>query len=230
MSKVTYSIEDNVAVIAMDDGKANAFDFEMFAELNQAMDQAQADDAKLVVFRGRQGLFCGGLNLKIMPGLSQEQLLELVTQFGQTMCRVFLLDIPTVAAIEGHTIAGGMQLALACDRRFVMDADIRLQMNEMLTGMILPSWMCNICNKVVPTEYVHELWLHAHAYSPAEALEKKIISAVVPQGQDILQAVKAACQDMMMIDKGAYAYSKKLTLASGLEEDLAKLPAELARK
>ena len=84
------------------------------------MDQAQADDAKLVVFRGRQGLFCGGLNLKIMPGLSQEQLLELVTQFGQTMCRVFLLDIPTVAAIEGHTIAGGMQLALACDRRFVM--------------------------------------------------------------------------------------------------------------
>ncbi len=230
MIKVTYSIEDSVAVIAMDDGKANAFDFEMFAELNEAIDQAQADDAKLVVFKGRQGLFCGGLNLKIMPGLSMEQLLELVTQFGQTMCRVFLLDIPTVAAIEGHAIAGGMQLALACDRRFVMDVDIRLQMNEMLTGMILPSWMCNICKKVVPAEYVHELWLHAHVYSPAEALEKKIINAVVPQGQSILEAIKFACQDMMSVDKGAYGYSKKLTLATGLEEDLAKLPAELARK
>lgn len=230
MSKVTYTFEDNIAVVAMDDGKANAFDFEMFAELNQALDQAQADDAKLVVFRGRQGLFCGGLNLKIMPGLSQEQLLDLVAQFGQTMCRVFLLDIPTVAAIEGHAIAGGMQLALACDRRFVVDGDIRLQMNEMLTGMILPSWMCNICTKVVPTEYVHELWLHAHPYSPAEALEKKIITSVVPQGQDILDAVKFACQDLMMVDKGAYAYSKKLTLGPGLEEDLAKLPAELARK
>ncbi|ADK84404.1 Enoyl-CoA hydratase/isomerase [Desulfarculus baarsii DSM 2075] len=230
MSKVTFSMEDQVAVVSMDDGKANAFDFEMFAELNQAMDQAEAAKAKLVVFQGREGLFCGGLNLKLLPTLPPEKILEMVNQFGQTMCRVFLLPIPTVAAIAGHSIAGGMQLAFACDRRVVKDGPIRLQMNEMLTGMVLPSWMLRICKSVIPTQWQAEVLLHARTYSPAEALAKNIIHAVAPADQDIVAAAKQACQDLLALEPGAYSYTKRLMHGPGLAEDLAKLPAEMARK
>jgi enoyl-CoA hydratase len=230
MSKLTYTIEDRSAVILMDDGKANAFDFEMLAKINQALDQAENDQAGLVIFAGREGLFCGGLNLKLLPTLTSAELQDLVTQFGRTMCRIFLFPAPTVAAITGHAIAGGLQLAFACDRRYAQDGPYRIQMNEMMTGMILPGWMLHISTRVVPVEWQSEVLLHAMIYSPAQALEKKLLNGVVPAGKDMVSAVKESCRDLMMIDRSAYAYTKRLMHGPGLEEALARLPMELARK
>jgi enoyl-CoA hydratase len=230
MNKLTYTIEDRIAVIRMDDGKANAFDFEMFAEINQALDQAEAHQAGLVIFAGREGLFCGGLNLKLLPTLAPHQILDLVTQFGRTMSRIFLFPAPTAAAIAGHAIAGGLQLAFACDRRYAQEGPYRIQMNEMMTGMVLPSWMLHISTSVIPVEWRSELLLHARTYSPTEAMEKKLLNGVVPGGKDMVSAVKESCRDLMMIDRSAYAYTKRLMHGPGLEEALAKLPMELARK
>lgn len=230
MSKLTYTIEDKVAVIRMDDGKANAFDFEMFAEIDNALDQAEAHQAGLVVFAGRDGLFCGGLDLKLLPTLAPARILDLVTQFGKTMGRIFLFPAPTVAAIAGHAIAGGLQLAFACDRRYAQEGPYRIQMNETVTGMILPSWMIHISTKAIPVEWRGEVLLHARAYSPSEALGKRLLNGIVPVGKDMVSAVKESCRDLMTIDRSAYAYTKKLMHGPGLDEALAKLPMELARK
>jgi enoyl-CoA hydratase len=230
MGKLTYTIEDRVAVIHMDDGKANAFDFEMFAEINAALDQAEGHQAGLVIFEGRQGLFCGGLNLKLLPTLDPPRILDLVTQFGRTMSRIFLFPAPTVAAIAGHAIAGGLQLAFACDRRYAQEGPYRIQMNEMMTGMVLPSWMLHISTRVIPVECQDEVLLHAATYSPAKAMEKKLLNGVFPSGKDMVSAVKESCRDLMMIDRSAYAYTKRLMHGPGLEEALARLPMELVRK
>jgi len=230
MSKLTYSVEEGVAVIRMDDGKANAFNFEMFAEINQALDQAEAHQAGMVIFEGRQGLFCGGLDLKLLPNLAPDQLLNLVTQFGRTMSRIFLFPVPTVAAIAGHAIAGGLQLAFSCDRRYAQEGPYRIQMNEMITGMILPSWMLHISKKVIPVQWQSEILLHARTYSPAEAMERRLLNDVIPAGKDMVSAVKESCRELLMIDRSAYAYTKRLMHGPGLDEALARLPMEVVRK
>jgi enoyl-CoA hydratase/carnithine racemase len=100
----------------------------------------------------------------------------------------------------------------------------------MLTGMVLPSWMLHISKRVIPVQWRSELLLHARTYSPTEAMEKKLLNGVFPGGKDVVSAVKESCRDLMMIDRSAYAYTKRLMYGPGLEEALAKLPMELARK
>jgi len=63
MEKLTYNFKDGVAIIAMDDGKANALGSQTWAELNDALDRAEKDDA-IVILTGREGMMSGGFDLK----------------------------------------------------------------------------------------------------------------------------------------------------------------------
>ena len=64
---VTYSLADDIATLTMDDGKANAMAPAMSAALNAGLDRASGE-AKAVVIRGREGVMCGGFDLKIIRG------------------------------------------------------------------------------------------------------------------------------------------------------------------
>jgi len=125
MEKIFYSIENEVAQIIMDDGKANAMNWEFFKEMGKGMDKAEDDRAKVLVITGRPGFFSGGLDLKLLPTLSHSELIKFSTTFARTMLRVFSFPIPTIAAATGHAIAGGAMLTFACDRRFSLDGPYR---------------------------------------------------------------------------------------------------------
>jgi len=89
MEKVTYGIEDGIAQITMDDGKANAMNWGFFEEMGKSMDQAESDGAKALVIKGRPGFFSGGLDLKLLPTLSASELGDFLITFARTMLRVF---------------------------------------------------------------------------------------------------------------------------------------------
>jgi len=209
MEKVTYGIEDGIAQITMDDGKANAMNWEFFEEMGNSMDQAENDGAKALVITGRPGFFSGGLDLKLLPTLSTSEMANFATRFARTMLRVFSFPVPTIAASTGHAIAGGAMLTFACDRRFALDGPYRIQMNETLIGIALPSWMFLIARSAIPSRWRNEALLHARSYNPNEALEHGIMDAVA-QDADILAAhVKAATAELLTLNLSAYATSKK---------------------
>lgn len=227
MEKVTYSIEDGIAQITMDDGKANAMNWGFFKEMGKSMDQAESDGAKALVITGRPGFFSGGLDLKLLPTLSASELGDFLITFARTMLRVFSFPVPTIAAITGHAIAGGAMLTFSCDRRFALDGPYRIQMNETLIGLPLLSWMFLIAKSAIPSRWRNEALLHARAYSPNEALERGILDAVA-QGADSLAAqVKAATTEMLSLNLPAYAASKKNLRQEEIEHVLDLLKKEL---
>jgi len=114
---IRYEKTDSVARIGLDDGKANAMSVPWFDALGAALDRAEADGAGAIVIAGRAGFFSGGLDLKLLPTLSKDELRHLSESFARVMLRVHGLGIPTVAAVTGHAIAGGAVLAMACDAR-----------------------------------------------------------------------------------------------------------------
>ncbi len=227
MSVITSTVSDGLASIVLDDGKANAMDPDFFRGLNAALDQALAERAQLVIISGREGIFSGGLNVKLLPTLTPEGMIDLVTEFGQTMTRVFTFPLPVVAALTGHAIAGGCQLAFCCDRRYWVEGPWRMQMNEMLTGMAFPSWMINIFQRTVPIPYQMEMLLHAHTYSPAEAFQKGLIHGLAPAGEDPAALARQSCADLMILNQRAYAASKKMMRARAAEEALGRLRPEI---
>lgn len=228
MEKVTYSIEDGIAQITMDDGKANAMNWEFFEEMGKGMDQAENDGAKVLVITGRPGFFSGGLDLKLLPTLSASEMGDFATRFARTMLRVFSFPAPTIAASTGHAIAGGAMLTFACDRRFALDGPYRIQMNETLIGIALPSWMFLIASSAIPSRWRNEALLHARAYNPNEALERGILDAVAQDAESLAAQVKAATAELSTLNLPAYAASKKNLRQAEIEHVLDLLKKELS--
>src|SRR4051794_23212259 len=114
--KVTTTIENGVAVIALDDGKMNAISHEVVDGINAGLDRALAD-AGAVVLRGNDRALSAGFDLKVMQGGDAHAMAELVGAGGEMGLRLFRHPQPTVIAVTGHALAMGALVVLACDTR-----------------------------------------------------------------------------------------------------------------
>jgi enoyl-CoA hydratase/carnithine racemase len=228
MEKVTYSLKDGIAQITMDDGKANSMNWIFFEEMGKSMDRAESDGAKVLVITGRPGFFSGGLDLKLLPTLSASEMGDFATTFARTMLRVFSFPVPTIAASTGHAVAGGAMLTYACDRRFAIDGPYRIQMNETLIGIALPSWMFLIARSAIPSRWRNEALLHARAYNPNEALERGILDGVAKDADTLAAQVKAATAELLSLNLPAYAASKKNLRQAEIEHVLDLLKRDLS--
>ena len=227
MTKINYEIDNGIAVIRMDDGKANAMDSVFFEEFGESLDHVETDNAKVLIFAGRPGFFSGGLDLKLLSTLQPKDLSILFETFALTLLRVFSLSIPTIAACTGHAIAGGAMLSFACDRRFIIDGNYKIQINEVLIGVPLPSFMLLIGSSAIPQQWQNEVLLHGKAYNPGEIVARNIFDAVVEEVDDVVAYAKSEAEKLLALKLPAYATTKKRMRSSRVEEVKLLLKEEL---
>jgi enoyl-CoA hydratase len=230
MKKISYTIENNRAVITMDDGKANAMDFHYFEELNNALAEIESSGSKAVIIKGRQGFFSGGLDLKLLSQLPPKDIDTLSETFARAMLRIFLYPIPTIAVCTGHAIAGGAMLAFACDRRYVVNGNYRIQVNEHAIGIPLPSWMLLIGKAAIPAGVQTVALLHAKAYTPREAYDAGIFHGLIENGADIDASLNNEVNALMSVHMTAYSITKNRLREKAVKEVLAILKDELPSK
>jgi enoyl-CoA hydratase len=223
MKKISYAIKDNRAEIIMDDGKANAMNFDYFEEMNKALAEIESAGAKALVIKGRQDFFSGGLDVKLLATLAPHDIARLAETFARTMLRVFLYPIPTIAVCTGHAIAGGAMLTFACDRRYVMNGNYRIQMNELAIGIPLPTWMLLIGQSAIPVEFQAEALLHAKTYTPKEAYDAHIFHGLFDSGADIDASLNTEVHAVMSLHMNAYAATKRRLREKAAQEVLALL-------
>jgi enoyl-CoA hydratase len=204
---ITYHLEGKVAQITLDDGKVNAMTLAFFESLGAVLDRAERERPGALVITGRSGTFSAGLNLKVLPTLTPEALSTTLVAFGRTFLRVFTFPIPTVAAVSGHAIAGGAMLAFACDLRWMAEGPFRLHLNEVAIGLALPSWAIAVAQAAIPPRWHTEAILHARAYSPEEALERRIVDGVA-SAERLLVEARAAAAPLTALDQKAYGAAK----------------------
>jgi enoyl-CoA hydratase len=230
MEKISLRYEDDVAIIKLDDGKANTMTPTFFSEINEALDQIETSGKKLLIIEGRKGFYSGGLDLKLMGTISPSELIKLIETFAKSLLRVFLFPIPTMAACTGHAVAGGAMLAFACDRRFAVNGPYRFQVNETQIGIPLPYWMLLLGSSAIPSRWQVETLLHARVYSLSEAFDKGIFDSMVNEDTDIVSHIKEAAKNVVNLNMSAYALSKKRMRESKVNHVLALLKDELHTK
>jgi E-phenylitaconyl-CoA hydratase len=183
---ILFEVNDRVAKITINRPEAlNALDPETLAGLNDAFQKANVDpDVRAVIVTGAgQTAFCTGSDLKkTMP--PKESFAELT--FGRLQ-RYYPfagvdIDKPTICAVNGYALAGGMELALACDIR-IASANAQFGQSEVRVGSIPAAGGTQRLPRAVGPSDAMLMMLTGDRIDANEALRIGLVSRVVPQDQ-----------------------------------------------
>ena len=220
------TIEDGVAVVRIDDGKANAVSTALIGELHDALDRALAD-AGSVCLVGRPGRFSAGFDLSVMTA-GPDAARELVTAGAELLMRIYGHPQPTVAAVTGHALAAGVLLAAVCDTRIgAADVPAKLGLNEVAIGMHVPAFALAIAHERVLKKHLVAATVQATVYDMASAVDAGWLDALAP-GAELEATAVAEARRLGGLGRRGYAKTKTLARSALIASVLAELENDLA--
>jgi enoyl-CoA hydratase/carnithine racemase len=158
-------------------GKRNALDHAILDGIAHAVRDA---DARCIVLTGEHGMFSSGYDIGDIPeDVFAEKAEELVAHpFTSAIDALDATDLPTIAALPGHTIGGGLELALACDLRIAADG-IKLGMPPAKLGLVYSHTGLRRFMDIVGVARTRELFLLGRNIEARRALEWGLVNEVV---------------------------------------------------
>ncbi len=183
---------DNVAVVKLDRPPANALDLRFTQDLEVALSEIEAAGAPSLVITGSGDFFSAGLDLKLVPGYTQEEQREMILALGRLVGRLYATPRPTVAAVNGHAVAAGMLLALACDYRIGPQGDSRFGLTGARVGIPYPVAAQTVIESELDPATRRVLVLSATQLGPEEAVHRGIVDELCPPDRVLDRAVEAA--------------------------------------
>jgi enoyl-CoA hydratase len=216
--------EDGIVTLTLDDGKLNAFDNEVFRELDAEI--GAASGARAVLLAGREGVFTAGLNTKVLRELDATGLSELLTTFGRTMMSVWLTPLPVVAACTGHAIAAGTMLAMACDHAVAARGEFRWGLTETQIGFPLPRYAITLARANVRRDRFDDLLLPGATVGPEDAVSVGFADELADPG-DVLTRARERASELADLPRGAYAATKRRLRGAAAQNVLEELDEDV---
>jgi enoyl-CoA hydratase len=227
MAHVTYEPRENVAVLRMDDGKANALSYEMMDALDEALTRAERE-ARAVVLTGRPGKFCAGFDLKLMMA-GPDQARALVSRGAELLLRLYALPVPLVIASTGHALAGGALVVLTGDIRISARGPFRIGLNEVQIGMPVPVLAMELARDRLDPRHLIASTLFATVVDPEAAVGAGWFDELADDTTLIDTAVARAAK-LAELPRDAYGKTKQSLreqtidyVRSTLEKDMQRL-------
>ena len=213
--------------------KLNAFNAAMFAEVTAvAQGPARDPDVRVVVFTGTGRAFSSGADLSNMGGPRPDPSLNRTEAFKAGLMaaqkafdEVELLPKPTIAAINGHVVGAGLQLALACDFRIAVRG-IRLGLSDVKIGIIPGLGGTLRLPRLIGMARAKEIILLGDLIGPERALEIGLITSLVDPGE-LEDAVGKLAETLLSRAPLALAEAKQLLDREASLEAVAEAQARL---
>ena len=138
MSKIRVEIMDGIAVIELNDPPANTYSYEMMQEIDAAVLEARMDsDVHVIVFRGAgDKFFCAGANIGMLKEADPDFKYYFCLHANETLTRLEQTPKLVIAALNGHTVGGGLEVALAADIRIAKKDGGKIGLPEVALGVL----------------------------------------------------------------------------------------------
>jgi enoyl-CoA hydratase len=203
---LTYTLEDKIAIVQMDDGKANALSDSMIAALVAALARAE-QEASALVLAGRPERFCAGFDLRVMMS-GPEAATTLLRAGSELLMKLYGAAIPLVIACTGHALAGGALVVLTGDYRIGAAGAFRIGLNEVTIGLPVPVLAMELARDRLSKRALVQATLLAQIYDSEGALAAGYLDAVVPPDEVIARA-KAEAVRLAALPRGAFRATKR---------------------
>jgi Delta3-Delta2-enoyl-CoA isomerase len=135
MEFVALQKKNGIATLTLSRGKVNALNGTLVDQLRALLKRLEADPAvSAIILTGSGKFFSFGFDIPEFLAFSKGQFAEYLANFTDLYTYLFLYPKPVVAALNGHTMAGGCMLALACDHRVMITSNAKISLNEIGFG------------------------------------------------------------------------------------------------
>jgi enoyl-CoA hydratase/carnithine racemase len=224
MSLVKFTTDGNVGIIRLDRPPVNALGRELVADIADAVGEAGHPSLRAIVITGGAHFSVGADIKEFGAVFNREDEDELAADLGLVASRFEQLDKPTIAAVTGSALGGGLELAMAADFRYLAE-DARVGQPEIKLGLIPGAGGTQRLTRIVGWQRAKELVLSGRMVDAAEALAIGLADKVLPAGEVVESATADAGSWAEGPTRAVGAAKRALLAGFGLE---AGLDAELA--
>jgi len=232
---VKYRVEDGIAVFELDDPPANTYSYEMMQQLDAAILKARMDESvHVLVIRGAgEKFFCAGASISMLTKADPAYKYYFCLYANETLCRLEQTPKLVIAALNGHTVGGGLEVALACDIRIAKKEGGKIGLPEVNLGVLPGTGGTQRFARVVGRAKALELMARGQTFSFEEALEMGLVNHIYDSEnfwRDVVAYAKQFCPPHKAA--GAVGRIKRAVLtgseiplneALGLERELQQL-------
>src|SRR5881394_1192478 len=218
---VHYVVEGGVAIIELDDPPANTY--EMMHQLDEAILRARFDDtAHVILLRGHgEKFFSAGANIAYLNSITPRYKYFFCLHANETLNRLEQTPKLTIAALNGHTVGGGLEIAMACDIRLAKENAGKIGLPEVNLGVLPGTGGTQRLARVVGKSAAIELMVKGETFSFDRAKELSLVNEIFPADafwEQVLLYARQFCP--------AYKASKAVGLIKRAVQSGAEVPFE----
>jgi enoyl-CoA hydratase len=208
-NSIKLNEQSGIATVFLEQLPANAMDISFLEKIDDKLKEvSQRPGVRAMVLTGQGTVFSAGLDLKKVPRYNRADQNRMLELLNQVFHRLYALPIPTVAAINGHAIAGGLILALACDRRIAVNEGALFGLTEVRVSVPYPVAAMVIAGSELSPAAARELVLAGRNHDPARALMLGIVDELRPAGL-LLERSQAVAQELAAAPTEGYRKIKR---------------------
>lgn len=220
MPVVTLAKEGKVGIIQLNRPPANSYNKEFLDDLNAAIDQLRFDeDLKVAVVASElPKFFSAGADVAWFNSSTLGQKVAFVTHANEVFSKFERTHKPVIAAIAGHALGGGLELALCCDLRFAAEGEYRIGLPEVTLGLLPGTGGTQRLPRLINRARALDLMLTGEPLNPRQALELGLVDRLYPADELLNKTLEYASK---LAAGPAYAVGNiKLATVQGLMTDL----------
>ncbi|MBI1815543.1 MAG: enoyl-CoA hydratase/isomerase family protein [Deltaproteobacteria bacterium] len=209
MTIETRDVDGGVRILTLNRPPANAINAELMNDLHTVCEAAKNDGAvRSVIVTGSGKFFSGGLDLKMLTTAAQG---GTGSGFGSKdgVFSLWTLSKPTIAMVNGHAIAGGGIILLACDVRIAARGNAKIGLNETAIGLPLPTGAFEITALALSNRQARTIMLDAELHNPDRARDLGMLDDVV-EPSDLERVCIEKARLLGSYSQPAYAHTKRL--------------------
>ena len=218
MSYIHVSKDGEIATVTLSRGKVNALNEPMVEEITTSFEDLATDnEVKSIIFTGSGKFFSFGFDVPEFLSYPKNDFVRYLEKFTNLYTYVFSFPKPIVAALNGHTIAGGCMLATACDLRLMVTGKARISLNEITFGAPVFAGSLEMLRYCVGSRNAQSIVYSGAMYSAEEAFQLGLVDQV--SAEDALaEDGRKIAQELAQKDNSAFRSIKHLLRKPVAEE------------
>lgn len=192
---VSYSKSDKVGYISLNRPPANSYEIEFMRQFDSAIESAVSDEGVrgIIVKSELSKFFSAGADIKAFMANDTAGNMQLIEFAHDTLNKMRRSGKIFIAAIDGHALGGGLELALACDLRFAAEGDYKLGLPEVTLGLLPGNGGTQRLPRLIGASKALELMVTGNTVSPEEALHLGLVNRLYPS-EELMEQAEAFAQ------------------------------------